>query len=122
VSDTTNQSLGQRLKRGVESKILVPVATTIVSAAASYLIKKLPLILEEKVLPKLREKDAPEPVVHALEQTATTLGGDSSPNGDEPGSEQQASESAMSNEEREEQRREREKRRRERKRAAAKAA
>ena len=126
MSETTDRPLGEKLKRGVESKILVPIATAIVSAATSYLIKKLPLILEEKLLPKLREKDAPEPVVHALEQTASTLTGNPvEANGSDPGDapeKQEASKSAMSNDEREEQRREREERRRERKRAATKAA
>ena len=137
MSETTDRPLGQRLKHGVESKILIPIATAIVGAAASYLIKKLPMILEEKVLPKLLERDAPEPVVHAVEQTVSTLDGDpGAPTGGEPDdrAQQEASKSPaagakaakaepeMSNDEREEQRREREKRRRERKRAATKAA
>ena len=50
------------------------------SPLLKYLLKKLPLILEEKVLPKLAEKDVPARVTQALEGTATTLGG-----GDEGG-------------------------------------
>jgi hypothetical protein len=124
VSETQDRPFGQRLKRGFESKILVPIASAIVSAAASYLIKKLPLILEEKVLPKLMEKDAPQQVVKALEQTASTLG-DGSGSGSESTSEQApaaGAEQSMSNDERQEERRKREQRRRQRKSASAKAA
>jgi hypothetical protein len=122
VTETQDRPFGQRIKRGIETKILVPVASAIVGAAAKYLIKKLPLILEEKVLPKLMERDAPKPVVNALEQTATTLGGDTdSANGAEAESPADA-ESSMSNDEREEERRKREQRRRQRKSASAKAA
>ena len=137
----TGRTLGQRLKRGVESKILVPVAATIVSAAASYLAKKLPLILEEKVLPKLREKGAPQKVTSVLEQTSAVLGDGASAtgtsgdggngksssqaeparNGSEEASEFQVETPSMSEEEREEERRKREERRRERKAAPHKA-
>jgi hypothetical protein len=139
VTETQDPPFGQRLKRGFESTILVPAASAIVRAAASYLIKRLPLILEEKVLPKLLEKDAPKPVVSALEQAATTLGGGPGSANDrsdgEPSDEGDrrletaASEHAttaraksMSNHEREEERRKRAQRRRQRKTASAKAA
>ena len=131
-------TLGQRLKRGVESKILVPIAATIVSAGVSYLVKKLPLILEEKVLPKLREKGAPQTVTTVLEQTSAALGDSASaaPSGGQNGKSQRDDSSgdtgsnqapnveaqSMSTEEREEERRKREARRRERKRAPEKAA
>jgi hypothetical protein len=125
VSESQDRPFGQRLKRGFESKILVPVASAIVSAAASYLIKKLPLILEEKVLPKLTEKDAPQPVVTALEQAASTLG-DGGGSTAEPADEKEAptadAERPMSNDERAEERRKREQRRRQRKSTSAKAA
>ena len=137
--ETQDRPFGQRLKRGFESKILVPIASAIVSAAASYLIKKLPLILEEKVLPRLMEKDAPQPVVNAMEQATRTLGGSPGSNGHgsdgepsddgDPSFEMPASEHAptpgtkpMSNDEREEERRKRAQRRRQRKSASAKAA
>ena len=138
-TETDGHTLGQRLKRGVESKILVPVAATIVSAGVSYLVKKLPLILEEKVLPKLREKGAPQTVTTVLEQTSAALGDTASaaaPSGGQNGKSQRDESSgdtgsnqapnvearSMSTEEREEERRKREKRRRERKRAPEKAA
>jgi hypothetical protein len=136
---TQSRTLGQRLKRGFESKILVPAAATIVSAAASYLARKLPLILEEKVLPKLREKGAPQTVTNVLEHTSAALGADttaSTRSGGRNGKSRQDESSAeagsdqapdvqapsMSTEEREEERRKREERRRERKRAPEKAA
>ena len=140
MTETQDRPFGQRLKRGFETTILVPAATAIVRAAASYLIKRLPLILEEKVLPKLLERDAPKPVVNALEQAAATLAGGPGPasgrgSDDEPSDEGHpsletaASEPAptagaesMSTEEREEERRKRAQRRRQRKSASAKAA
>jgi hypothetical protein len=140
VTETQDRPFGQRLKRGFETTILVPAATAIVRAAASYLIKRLPMILEEKVLPKLLEKDAAKPVVNALEQAATTLAGspgstngrgsDGEPSDEgDPSFETAASEHAptadaksMSNDQREEERRKRAQRRRQRKSASAKAA
>jgi hypothetical protein len=73
-ADSGGRSVGQKLKHGLHSKVLIPVATAVVSAAATYLIKKLPIVLEEKVLPKLRESGAPEPVQNVLEQASAQLG------------------------------------------------
>jgi hypothetical protein len=67
-------SVGQRLKRSFETHVVVPLAVTVVSAATHYLIKKLPLILEEKVLPKLREQADAEGVRAAVAQTAAAVG------------------------------------------------
>ena len=53
--------------------MVVPLAVTVVSAATHYLIKKLPLILEEKVLPKLREQSDAEGVRAAVAETATAV-------------------------------------------------
>jgi hypothetical protein len=117
VTETQERPLGKRIKHGVESKILVPVAAAIVSAATRYLIKKLPLLLEEKVLPRLREQDAPQPVVQALEQTVATIDGDAPDQAPAAGAE-----TSMSNDEREEERKKRAQRRRQRKSASAKAA
>jgi|SRR5215210_368907 len=75
---TQDRPLGQRVKHGFESKVVVPLAITIVSAATSYLLKKLPLILEEKVLPKLREQGAPDKVTNVVEQAAGVVGGSGS--------------------------------------------
>src|SRR5918992_2506149 len=69
-----HRSVGQRLKRSVETHVIVPLAVTVVSAATHYLIKKLPLILEEKVLPKLREQADAEGVRAAVAQTAAAVG------------------------------------------------
>jgi hypothetical protein len=81
------RTVGQKLKHAVHSKVLIPVATTVVSAAATYLVRKLPMILEEKVLPKLREAGAPEQLQNALEQAGQQIeqltGGDSGSRGDE---------------------------------------
>ena len=118
--ESQSRPLGQRLKRGVESKVLVPLAATVLSAATSYLLRKLPVILEEKVLPKLREQGGAEALRDTVVEKAAAVGerasevlpghGDSSaddvPVGTQP-----------SNDERAEERRRREERRRERKRA-----
>jgi hypothetical protein len=122
VSDPENRSLGQRLKRTVETKVLIPLAATVVSASVSYLAKKLPLILEEKVLPKLRESGGPEKVTEVVEQAAERFGGsesapEASENGASGGSSGATSAPSQSDEQRDEERRRREERRQERKRA-----
>jgi hypothetical protein len=137
-----DRSLGQRAMRTIQSKILVPLAATAVSVGVSYLARKLPLILEEKVLPKLKEHGAPE-LAKKVEAAANVAPG--SENGsessqDEPAEKQReqqeqtpaeeqpeqqeetsAVSSSVSNEEREAERRKREERRRERKRALSSA-
>ena len=70
----SDRSMGQRLKRSIETHLVVPLAVTVVSAATHYLIKKLPLILEEKVLPKLREQADAEGVRAAVAETAAAVG------------------------------------------------
>ena len=117
MTETQDRPLGKKIKHAIESKILVPAAAAIVGAAARYLIKKLPLLLEEKVLPRLREQDLPQPVAKVVEQTAASIDGDApeqAPDAEE--------ESSMSNDEREEERKKRAQRRRQRKSASAKAA
>jgi hypothetical protein len=49
----------EKQKNGLATKLLLPVVATVASGVASYLAKKGPQLLEETVLPKLREaKDA----------------------------------------------------------------
>jgi hypothetical protein len=128
-----NRSLGQRMKRGVQTKILIPAAASIVSVAVSYLIKKLPTILEEKVLPKLQETGATESkteatkqFAHARAQDAAAVADIDDDEGDTDGEasdEQPRPASAdLSAEDREEERSRREQRRQERKRSMQKAA
>jgi hypothetical protein len=128
-----NRSLGQRMKRGVQTKILIPAAASIVSVAVSYLIKKLPTILEEKVLPKLQETGATESKTEATKQFAHARAEDAAAvadidddEGDTDGEaldEQPPPASAdLSAEDREEERSRREQRRQERKRSMQKAA
>jgi hypothetical protein len=128
-----NRSLGQRMKRGVQTKILIPAAASIVSVAVSYLIKKLPTILEEKVLPKLQETGATESkteatkqFAHARAQDAAAVADIDDDEGDTDGEafdEQPPPASAdLSAEDREEERSRREQRRQERKRSMQKAA
>ena len=131
--------IGQRVKHGFESKILVPLAVTVVSAATSYLIKKLPMLLEEKVLPKLREQggaagvretvvEAAEAVTQKAAKTVPSLGeeeaaGAAGSNGEQPADEGEhpADDREEPGEDREEERRKREERREERKRALQRA-
>jgi hypothetical protein len=128
-----NRSLGQRMKRGVQTKILIPAAASIVSVAVSYLIKKLPTILEEKVLPKLQETGATESKTEATKQFAHARAEDAAAVADiddaegdtdgEASDEQPRPASAdLSAEDREEERSRREQRRQERKRSMEKAA
>ena len=125
----SNRSLGQRLKRSVETHVVVPLAVTVVSAATHYLIKKLPLILEEKVLPKLREQADAEGVRAAVAETAVAVGekvADVAPEVEEDDAGATADgarpkQRETSNDEREQERRRREERRGERKRAVQKA-
>jgi hypothetical protein len=128
-----NRSLGQRMKRGVQTKILIPAAASIVSVAVSYLIKKLPTILEEKVLPKLQETGATESKTEATKQFAHARAEDAAAVADiddaegdtdgEASDEQPPPASAdLSAEDRDEERSRREQRRQERKRSMQKAA
>ena len=127
-TDSQERTFGQRLKHGVESKILVPVAAGLVTIGVKYLLKKLPLILEEKVLPKLAEKGAPAKVTQAVEGTAAKLGdadGDGAGRVDDAAAQQKpapADTSDASDTDREAERRKREQRRQERKRALDKVA
>ena len=136
----SDQGLGQRMKQGLHSKVLVPAAATIVSAAVSYLIKKLPVLLEEKVLPKLQESGAPERVAKVAETASAAVGGgdgsrqreteqpesaqqeQTDEQSGDGGSERARDADAPTAAERAEQRKEREQRRRERKRATNQAA
>jgi hypothetical protein len=130
-SDTReHRSVGQRMKRSVETHVLVPLAVTVVSAATHYLIKKLPLILEEKVLPKLREQSDTEGARGTVAETAAAVAervvdvAGIEEGGDGDGA---AAPSARpkrrqpSNDEREQERKQREQRRGERRRAVQKA-
>src|SRR5918999_4644630 len=122
-----NRSVGQRLKRSFETHVVVPLAVTVVSAATHYLIKKLPLILEEKVLPKLREQADAEGVRAAVAETAAAVGEKVADVVPDVEREDGATATARpkrrqtSNDEREQERRQREERRGERRRAAQKA-
>jgi len=122
VSDSEHRSLGQRLKRTAETKVLIPLAATVVTASVSYLAKKLPMILEEKVLPKLRESGGPEKVTEVVEQAAARFGGsesapEASQNGASDGTAEAKAAPNQSDEQRDEERRRREERRQERKRS-----
>jgi hypothetical protein len=129
-----NRSLGQRMKRGVQTKILIPAAASIVSVAVSYLIKKLPTILEEKVLPKLQETGATDGKTEATKQFAHARAEDAAAvadiddddQGDSDGEtsqeQPQPTSADLSAEDREEERSRREQRRQERKRSTQKAA
>ena len=129
--------VGQRLKHGLESKILIPAAAGIVTLAVKYLLKKLPMLLEEKVLPKLLESDAPGKVTKAVEGTATALGGtdgeagkrkaetdraDDAEREEDTAEQHEPARAQASNDDREAERRKREQRRQERKRSVGKAA
>jgi hypothetical protein len=126
---TQNRSVGQRLKRSVETHVLVPLAVTVVSAATHYLIKKLPLLLEEKVLPKLREQSDAEGVRAAVAETATSVAekvADVVPDveesdGDKTAATARPKRRQTSDDEREQERQRREERRGERRRAVQKA-
>jgi hypothetical protein len=125
VSRQENRSVAQRLQRSVETHVLVPLAVTIVSAATHYLIRKLPMLIEEQVLPRLREQGRPETAREVVTETAAIVservadivpglgdGGEGSDDGAAPAKQRQPS-----NDEREEERRRRAQRRGERRRS-----
>jgi hypothetical protein len=127
-SDTPeHRSVGQRVKRSVETHVVIPLAVTVVSAATHYLIRKLPLLLEEKVLPKLREQGSAEGVRGSVAETAVAVTervvevvpglerDETAPTTSRPTRRQ------PSNDEREQERKRREQRRGERRRAVQKA-
>jgi hypothetical protein len=124
---TQGRPLGQRLKRSVETHVLVPLAVTIVSAATHYLIRKLPMLIEEQVLPRLREQGRPETVRDVVTETAAVVSERAAEivpglgDGGEDGAATPTERRQPSNDEREEERRRREERRRERKRALQRA-
>jgi hypothetical protein len=53
--DNTADQTRESLKRRAAKKILVPLAASATSAAAGYVARKAPQLLEEKILPKIRE-------------------------------------------------------------------
>ena len=74
MSDTT-----KKLKSGTTAKVLMPVIATLASAAASYLAKKGPQYVEERVMPKLKETKEAVPgvgdVAHDLADRAKSVVG-----------------------------------------------
>src|SRR5687768_11222023 len=121
---TQSRPLGQRLQRGFESHVLVPLAVTVVSAATHNLARKLPLLLEEKVLPKLREQGGAEGVRDSVARAAAAVEDrvtDIVPGLGEAGSDGASDGTQQSNEEREQERREREERRSARRRSPQRA-
>jgi hypothetical protein len=121
---TQGRPLGQRLKRSVETHVLVPLAVTIVSAATHYLIRKLPMLIEEQVLPRLREQGRPETVRDVVSETAVVVGEhvtEVMPGLGEDGAGARSEQRQPSNDDREKERRRREERRNERRRALQKA-
>ena len=74
MSDTT-----KKLKSGTTAKVLMPVIATLASAAASYLAKKGPQYVEQKVMPKLKETKEATPAVgdvaHDLAERAKSVVG-----------------------------------------------
>ena len=74
MSDTT-----KKLKGGTTAKVLMPVIATLASAAASYLAKKGPQYVEQKVMPKLKETKEGAPAVgdvaHDLAERAKSVVG-----------------------------------------------
>jgi hypothetical protein len=128
------RSLGKRMTRGVQTKILIPAAASIVSVAVSYLIKKLPTILEEKVLPKLQDTggtgskaEATKQFAHARADDAAAVADiddddESDTDGETAEEQPQPASADLSAEDREEERSRREQRRQERKRSTQKAA
>src|SRR5687767_15115706 len=116
---TQGRPLGQRLKRSVETHVLVPLAVTIVSAATHYLIRKLPVLIEEQVLPRLREQGRPETVREVVAEAAAVVSERAAEvvpglaDGGEDGAAAPSERRQPSSDEREKERRLREERRRE---------
>jgi len=74
MSETTKKSKG-----GTTAKVLMPVIATLASAAASYLAKKGPQYVEQRLMPKLKETKDAAPAVgdvaHDLAERAKSVVG-----------------------------------------------
>jgi hypothetical protein len=55
LTESNNSTKRGSVKSTLAKKVLMPIAATAASAAASYLAKKGPQFLEQKFLPRLRE-------------------------------------------------------------------
>jgi len=69
----------EKRKDSIAAKLLLPVVATIASGVASYLAKKGPQLIDDALLPKLREaKESTGDVAHDLTDRARSVvhGGD----------------------------------------------
>jgi hypothetical protein len=100
MNDNGNGSTSGRLAK----KLLMPVVATAVSAAASYAGKKAPKLIDEKVMPKLRNAaSGSEDLASSLADRAKgVVGGGGSDTGEQP-----SRSGGVSDKEREQKRRER---------------
>jgi hypothetical protein len=70
------ETFGKDLSRAAAKKILAPLASAAATAGTAYLMRKGTQILQEKVLPKMRDKGgATAAAKEALEQVAGRVGG-----------------------------------------------
>jgi hypothetical protein len=113
---------GKHAGGGTAKKLLMPVLATAVSAAATYAGKRAPRLLEEKVMPKLRDATSgTEDLASGLAERAKSVvgrGGDDDGDSDSGGSRGSSSRSSFSNDELEKRRRERAEQRASRRNAA----
>jgi hypothetical protein len=70
------ESFAKELSRAAAKKIVAPLASAAATAGTAYLMRKATQILQENVLPKVRDKGGATAVAkEALEQVAGRLGG-----------------------------------------------
>jgi hypothetical protein len=102
------------------AKVLVPLSAALTSAAVSYAVRKLPKLLEQHVLPKLKEQGNPRDVASDVMQRVRDVVESHTPVGDSGGSRDEGSRrQRLSGAQRERERAERAARRRRRKESAA---
>jgi hypothetical protein len=75
--------------KGVAAKAAVPLGAALTSAAVNYAVRKLPKLLEERVLPKLREQGDPRDLaadamkrVREVVESHAPVGGGATPRSD----------------------------------------
>jgi len=76
----------KKSKGGTTAKVLMPVVATLASAAASYLAKRGPQYVEQRLMPKLKETKEAAPAVgdvaHDLAERAKSVVGVGDGDGD----------------------------------------
>ena len=87
----STQAVGEKVRGGDDNapkklarKVLVPLGAALASAAASYAARKVPKLVEERLLPKLRDRSGPRDLAADVAQRARDLAQAHTPLGGSP--------------------------------------